>query len=41
MMRLSINRNLALAKVYDRGLAWNAFHCLAWIISEGLLDARA
>lgn len=29
MMRLSINLGLALAKVYDRGLAWNAFHRLA------------
>jgi hypothetical protein len=40
-MRLSINFGLALLKVYDRGLAWNAFHCLVWIISVGLLDARA
>jgi hypothetical protein len=30
MMHLSINLDLALVKVYDRGLAWNAFHRLAW-----------
>ena len=41
MMRLSINLGLVLLKVSDRGLAWNAFHCLAWIISVGLLDVRA
>jgi hypothetical protein len=41
MMRLSINRALVLLKVFDRGLAWNAFHCLVGIISVGLLDARA
>ena len=30
IMRLSISLDPALAKVYDRGLAWNAFHRLVW-----------
>jgi len=29
IMRLSISPCLGLAKVYDRGSAWNVFHCLA------------
>ena len=29
IMRLSISLDLGLCEVYDRDLAWNAFHCLA------------
>ena len=41
VMRLSISPCLGPLKASDRGLAWNAFHCLAWTVSGDRLDARA
>jgi hypothetical protein len=40
-MRLSISLGLGPLRASDRDLAWNAFHYLAWLISEDRLDARA